>query len=183
MYAYIVFIRDGDINKQNLIYITNYTYQFEFIFLFLVSKFLYNTKYYKHQNISMIILVLIALIKFIFNFYETEIEKVAFLLLFYIIYSFFKTLLICYIKGLMEYKYFSIYKASYIFGMIDLIIVTIVYIIISFIPCETDYCKIEYNGKKYFGNIILIFTLYGLFMLFIFLTKAIFKILNYNIIN
>ena len=76
MYAYIVFIRDGDINKQNLIYITNYTYQFEFIFLFLVSKFLYNTKYYKHQNISMIILVLIALIKFIFNFYETEIEKV-----------------------------------------------------------------------------------------------------------
>ena len=49
----------------------------------------------------------------------------------------------------------------------------------SFISCETDYCTVKYNGKNYFGNVILIFTLPGLLMFFTSLIKAVFTILIY----
>ena len=181
MYAFSIFF--GNKKKSQQMLITNYSYNFEFIFLFLVSKFLFNTKFYRHQNVSIIVLILIFLGKFIFYFYNIEIGKIFLLLLFYIIYSFLKSLWFCYIKGLMEYKYFSPYKVCYIFGIFNLIILTPAFIIMSFISCETNYCTVEYNGKNYFGNIVLIFTLPGLLLFFISLIKEVFTILIYLIIQ
>ena len=82
----------------------------------------------------------------------------------------------------MEYKHISPYKVCFIFGIFNFIVVTIAYIIISFIPCDAGCCLVEYNDKHYFGNIILIFSLYGLFMFILLILKAILTLLNYIII-
>ena len=100
-----------------------------------------------------------------------------------IIYSFLKSILITYIKGLMDYKYISPYRVCFIFGIFNFIIVTIVYIIVSFIPCKLESCIVEYNGDTYFGNIILIFSFSGLFMLFFSILRAVVTVLNYIIIH
>ena len=123
-YTFSIFFGNSNSNKSLQIYITNYSFNFEFIFLFLVSKFLYNTKFYRHQNISIVVLILILLGKLILLFYGVKIGKLFSLLLFYIIYSFLKSFWICYIKGLMEYKYFSPYKVCSIFGLFNLTILT-----------------------------------------------------------
>ena len=160
-----------------------YFFQFELIFLFLISKLFYNIKYYKHQYISIIILTIFDLFFFVFKFY-TQIAHNFFLHLHcHIIYSFLKSTVTVYIKGLMEHKYISPYKACFQFGFYNLIIVTIVYIIASFFPCEGYLCLEEYNEKTYFGNILLIFNVNIFIMLLFFTLKAIVLVLNYVIIN
>ena len=89
--------------------------------------------------------------------------------------------MLVYIKGLMEFKFFSPYKACYGFGLINLIIVTFVYIIISFISCDS--CSVEYNGKHYFGNILLIFRISGIFMFLFLVIKAIISLIKYIAIH
>ena len=88
-----------------------------------------------------------------------------------------------YIKGLMEYKYISPYKACYKFGLINLIIVFTVYIIVTFIPCKRNYCTAVYHETSYFGNIILIFTMSGLFLFIFLIIRGIIVILNYITIH
>ena len=84
----------------------------------------------------------------------------------------------------MEHKFFSPYKACYIFGMLNLVVVTIIYIIFSCIPCENkSICLVEYNGDVYIGQILKIFSIFGVFMLLIMIAKAIIKILMYITIN
>ena len=84
----------------------------------------------------------------------------------------------------MEHKFFSPYKACYIFGMLNLVVVTIIYIIFSCIPCESiSICLVEYNGDFYLGQILKIFSIFGVFMLLIMIAKAIIKILMYITIN
>ncbi len=83
----------------------------------------------------------------------------------------------------MEYKYISPYKACYIFGMINLIIVTIIYLIVSFVPCDNVLCQVEYNGQHYLGNILGIINISGLFILLFLIIKAILLVFNYIIIH
>ena len=184
IYSYCINFRATENYKYKYIYIITFQFQFELLFLFLVSKFLYTMEYYKHQYFSIIIILSISLVQFILEYYEKDINEFFFILAFFIIYSSFKSLLICYIKGLIKYKYFSPYKICSIYGIFNLIIVTLVYIIISFFPCENDvFCLVQYNGKKYFGNIILIFSLSGLFMFFLFTIKSVMTVLKYIIIH
>ena len=170
------------IQNSDTPYISTYTFQFDLLFLFLLSKITYRFQFYKHQYLSIIIISLLGLIKYILINYDVKIGVFFIALFIGAICSFLNSLLTVYIKGLMEYKYFTPYKACYIYGLINLIISTIAYIIASFIPCKTDICKASFNGKYYFAQILNIFSIPGLFLFIIYLLQGFTLALNYNVI-
>ena len=111
-----------------------YYFHFELICLFLLSKLMFNNKYYRHQYFSIIVLAIVGLGKFIIYFYNKGLGHFFLHLLIHLTYSTFKSLLTVYMKGLMEYKYVTPYKACYLMGIFNFFITTIIYIIVSFYP-------------------------------------------------
>ena len=183
LYHYLLYYLE---QNYNFVKIISYSFQFKLIFLFLTSKLMYNIRYYRHQNFSIIIIVLAGFAKFIFNCiqnYNKIFINIFIIFFIHLIHSFLESFLIVYLKGLMEYKYISPYKACYIIGLINFSIITIIYLIVSFCPCNKALCLVEYNDKKYFGNFLTIFDIYGLFMFLFFLIKTILLVLNYIIIH
>lgn len=159
-------------------------YYFELIFLFLFSKIMYSIQLYKHQYFSLMILTVSALAKFIYLHYEMDIDDFFWYLIFHILGSILKSVFNVYIKGLMEYKYYSPYKVCYIYGLINLIIMAVIYVLFSFIPCDdsnTD-CNIIYNDERYFANILALFSITGLFTLFFEIILSVLAVLNYIVI-
>ena len=172
------------IEKITDIYITTFApLQFELIFLFFLTKLFSNIHFYRHQYLSIIIITAIELLKFIIKYDNKSVIIFFRNLIVHIAYSFLKSLITIYIKELMDHKFLSPYKACYIFGFINWVIITFVYILLSYIPCDKLLCKVKYNNKKYFANIWTIFNISGLFMFFIFILKAIISALNYVVIH
>jgi len=139
----------------------------EFIFLFTTSLFIFKIRYYKHQYISIIAIIVLELSRYFTRLIKTESKDyrihpfVEFLL--QILRALIDSVFLGYSKALMEFKFFSPYKATYIFGLICLITVLIAYIIlsfISFIPDEEnkDHCFVKYNYKCYIENFFSIFS-------------------------
>ena len=118
----------------------NEDYNFiEFVFFYLAIICIFKKGTYKHQYISIIILVVLGLFKYIFKIFSSKKLKYDYKI--YIITfmaNVLNSLLTCaiygYIKGLMEYKFFSIYKCAYIFGFIDVPIIIILYFVLSYFP-------------------------------------------------
>ena len=186
LFLYIIFIAYQlyiEIDFKLIKFFTYY-FQFELLFIFLSSKIMYNIQFYRHQYLSIFILTISGFINFLIKNYDNKIGKFFFSLFSHILYSFLKAFITVYIKGLMEYKYISPYKACYIYGIINLIIITIAYIITSFFPCNynEETCDVLYNGKYYFAHILAIIDISGLFMFIVLLLKAILLVLNYIII-
>ena len=81
-------------------------------------------------------------------------------LLLEIFVSFLESLFIIYSKGLMEFKFFSPYKATYIFGLINSLLLLIIYIIVLIIPykcnseCSCDYFTNSYSCTNYLCNLL-----------------------------
>jgi hypothetical protein len=125
---------------------------------------------------------LIDLIEFILDITESETKKITFIFL-DIIFAFCTALKIIFIKGLMEKKFISPYNISFIFAILNFIVITLLYFIVSFIPCEKDYCKTIYNGKSYLANLHEIFSITGIFLFFLFLIRAFLLVINYVIIH
>ena len=138
-----------------LIKFFTYYFQFELLFIFLSSKIMYNIQFYRHQYLSIFILTISGFINFLIKNYDNKIGKFFFSLFSHMLYSFLKAFITVYIKGLMEYKYISPYKACYIYGIINLIIITIAYIITSFFPC--NYNEETCDGYIMENIILLIF--------------------------
>ena len=165
--SYISFNNDYKINR-------NYIYM-KFLFLFLISKYFYKIKYYKHQNISIIIIVIFELIKSIIRIIAGnnafDLLKDLFIS---IILSFLEAICITYFKGLMLYKYFSPYKTTFIFGIIDASITLILFIIFSFIPVGDKIGFVKYEDKVYFDNIFFIFENYNIGQFIILIVLIIF---------
>jgi len=115
----------------------------EFIVIFLLSKYSRDV-FYKHQNITFLILILLEVIKTIFLLggkYSLNLEDI-FLIFLNIIYSILYAIYYIYMKELMKYKYISPYKSNFMIGIINLPIIIIIYIIISFTPLgnkDNDY--------------------------------------------
>ena len=166
-------------------------YLFEFLFLFLISFYLYKIKYYKHQIYSITMIIILGLIRLLCKgkYYIELVFGVLnfiFLILFQIVISFFLSFIVVYTKGLMEYKYFTPYKACYVYAIINIIIVLIVYIIISFIPCNKSFCTVSFKGNNYIDHILSIFNNSGVAVFCLFLCSIItgcLKLLNNVIIN
>ena len=116
-------------------------------------------KFYKHQYCSLMAFTVISIIKQILLYSDKEIKEFFAYYFFDIAYSFFRSLMTVYIKGLMQYKYFSPYKISFVFGILNFFIATIALIILSFVPCnrDNDKCYYEYDEEKYFAHIFQIF--------------------------
>ena len=164
----------------------------QFLIIFLVPKIISKTKYYKHQNISFLILFIIETIKTIINFifFQKMSPYKLLIIVLNIIDAILNSICFLYIKGLMKNKFISPYKCCYIIGMINTPIIIIIYIIFSFVYPENygleDYCL---NIFKLFGdigssakNIIRLITFpftYGLLMAM--LTKTINEFTLYHI--
>ena len=168
---------------ENLLDSLLYSFQFELIFLFILAKFICKLKFYKHQYLSIIILTIIELVKFIIRHINNDIEHFFYDFLFHLVISFLKALITLYIKGLMDYKYLSAYIVTFIFGIMDFSLVLIAYIIASFIPCDEEYCESKYNETYYYAHIFEIFRVSQIFIFFINLFKAIILAFNYVIIH
>ena len=172
----------------------------QFLIIFLVPKIISKTKYYKHQNISFLILFIIEAIKTIINFifFQKMSPYKLLIIVLNIIDAILNSICFLYIKGLMKNKFISPYKCCYIIGMINTPIIIIIYIIFSFVypgKCEPKVYHYDDNGDycldifKLFGdigssakNIIRLITFpftYGLLMAM--LTKTINEFTLYHI--
>jgi len=124
----------------------------EYLIIFLVSKY-DKEAYYKHQNISFLILILVEANKTIYFFIIkdsygiSEIIIIILVLLNSILYS----ISYLYIKRLMKYNFISPYKCNYMIGIINSPLIIIIYIIISFTPLG------EENNYYYCDNIFSLF--------------------------
>ena len=172
-------------NPNEIVYNEHY-YFFELFFLFIISICSYKIKYYKHQYYSIIILITLGLTRYVIKTIYNNLIYSLINLSFQIIVTFLNSFIFVYTKALMEFKFFSPYKACYVFGIINTIIVIILYIIISFIECPGDsLCKINYKKKTYFDNLLSIFEKYDIgnfiFLLIFSISYGALKLL-YNII-
>ena len=163
---------DDDIYEEDFIFI-------EFIVIFLLSKFSKEV-FYKHQNFSFLILILVEIIKSIFllrDKYSFQLEDI-FLIFLNIIYSILSAIYYIYMKELMKYKYISPYKSNFMIGAINLPIIIIIYIIISFTPlgrnpddyyfCDSIFVLYKNIGNLNVINILLLITIpfaYGIILL------------------
>ena len=136
----------------------------EFIFFFLTSMFIFKLKYYKHQYISICFIIFFELLRIIIKtifsheeLFTQFIKRVGI----QIVRAFLDSIFLGYSKSLMENKYLSPYKALYIFGLLNLSIVIILYVVFSNISKKEkdEYFSLEYNTSYYyFDHFLAIFT-------------------------
>ena len=146
---------------KNKNFIKNKYFFIEVIIWFLFSKYFLKTTHYKHQSFSIIGIMIIGTIRFIYIFcHNFEIWYIELINLFIeLITIITDSISYGYIKGLMEYKFFSPYKCCYIVGIINVPIILIIFFIVSFIPCEFDLvCQVDGRDKNnHFDNIFELF--------------------------
>jgi hypothetical protein len=171
LYSYVI---------ENYFILFSDSSRFELLFLYIISKYIYHFNSYKHQYISIIILTVLGILEFIIHYYDDKIYNIIAIFLIDTLYSFLKSLFTVYIKGLMEFKYISPYKACFSYGLMSLIPIIIAFIISSFCPCEnSSICLVVYNDQTYFAQILAIFKISSIFLFIAFLLKALITILNY----
>ena len=129
----------------------------EYLIIFLVSKYAYNIEvYYKHQNISFLILILVEGTKNIYFFIIKDSYQIFDYMIIILVFlnSILYSISYLYIKGLMKYNFISPYRCNYKVGIINVPLIIIIYIIISF----TIFGKKEnVDNFYYYDNIINLF--------------------------
>jgi len=131
-------------------YDDNYIF-IEYLIIFLLPK-LGKEVYYKHQNISFSILILVEIIKNIYFFIKKLYHKFNIIsIILNIIYSFLYSIYYLYIKGLMKYKFINPAKCNFMIGIINVPLTILIYYIISF----TSLGNIK--SKYYYDNIFELF--------------------------
>ena len=123
----------------------------KFFFLYCTSFYIFKVHYYRHQYISIIIIISLEIFRYLI---KGEYKDVLVNIGLQLIRGFINSLFIGYSKGLMEYNYFSPYKVTYIFGFINGVIIIIIYSIVSYKPVKdaSDFCSLKYENKCYFDN-------------------------------
>ena len=137
-----------------------------FIFLFICSIFIFKKGYYNHQYISIILIIAIEISRYFFNLKDNNDKKEERKMnsfkefLFQILRALLESIFNGYSKFLMDLKFFSPFKATYIFGLINLLIVIIIYMILSYITVDENksYCYVKYNNDCYIDKFYNIFT-------------------------
>ena len=137
----------------------------QFIFLFITSKIIFKSIYYKHQYISIIFMIFFELfrsiVRIIDNKEDNRTVKIVIISFFVqLIRAMIDSLFYSFCKYLIEKKFFSQYKVIYIFGFIIFTIMIIIYAILTGISVNTEstFCFINYNNKCYLDNFFSIFT-------------------------
>ena len=160
IHNYLILTKERYVSKEEKIILHN-NYAFFFLIIFIISKFLFKYNYYRHQYISISIIIIIEVFRYFIIIkgymgiiiFSSLNMKIGFLCQiteiscysFYFIYS----------KLLMEKYYFSPYESTYIIGIINGIITLIIFLILSLIPIDKNKSAfpINYNNKFYIDNI------------------------------
>ena len=142
--------------KEDDIILFGHYYSNLLFFLFLFPILFFHIKFYKHQYFSISVIIIMELGYYLLQ-YKYFIEKTLYFSLFQIIVSSLESLFNIYIKGLMEFKYFSPYRVMNTFGLIILFLLLIIYFIVSYKLCNNYLCNLDYENKKYIDNIYSIF--------------------------
>ena len=167
-------------------------YFMEYLLLFLISKSIFKLNYYKHQNYSIIFIILFGLLKYLAKLYSEKnlvnnYKEIILVLLLQILQTFIDSYIIGNVKILMEYKYLSPYLICSTFGLINGFITIISYFIVTYIPCNNNFCELIYNNEYYFDNIYSIFDNIYPIEIFLYIytifQSGIYQILIYTIVN
>jgi len=188
------------LNIENIQYEDDFLL-FKFLVVFLLPKY-FSEVYYKHQNISIIIFILIEIPKTIFFIIKDQnnpdinkqIDNSTFIIItiLRIIYSSLSAFYYLYIKDLMKYKYISPYKCNFMIELINFPLFLIIMFIISFTPlgkkenkkffCDNIFELFQDIAKLNIAYIILLILLpfiYGLLLIDI--NKTIYDFTVYHI--
>ena len=158
-----------------------------FIFLFISSILIFKMRYYNHQFISIIIIILLEIIRSIFKILFKNIKNEGKNIntfdefLFQLLRASLQSIFFGYSKVLMEFKFFSPFKVTYTFGLISLLIAFIIYIIFSYITVDENksYCFVKYNNNCYIDNFYSIFSNFTFIQFFgLFIYSILFAAIN-----
>ena len=181
------------IEKEQSELVIGEIYKFmDIFFIFIFFKLFHKIIFYKHQNISLIIIILTGLARFVRafeNFFLEDRKQFIYITLgFIILLPFIDSVKIYVIQKYMKYNYYSPFFILFLIGIIYLIVSLIILIIFKNIECQTEICKllseIEIENKAL--NYVLIFLyglLYGLEHLIKFHTMYTFSAFHYILIS
>ena len=176
--------------KMNLDYPILLSEQYYFVLLLLLiifSYLIYRIKFYKHQIYSISFIIILGMIRYLIQFIIISNVNIRHIFLELAI-TYLESIVIVYIKGLMEYKYFSPYKICYVFGLINSIIIIIISIIVFFfVKYNNDNCYYQQGEICYFENIFIKLKKWGILNYLYIISFSIFfgilKLLSNIIIN
>ena len=152
-------------NKKQLKLKGNFFYAF--MLLFFISIFIFKKNYYKHQYISVILIICLGIIRYFSKFinsYNSKInsDDIIFEILFHISIYTCLSLYISFSQKFMEKYFVSPWKTSWIVGVFNLCSNLALYFIFSFISCEKNtFCSLEYKNEYYIDNIFSFFKTYS----------------------
>lgn len=153
----IIQIKNQEIGDQLIL---NEQYNFVILICIIIFAYLfYKMKFYKHQIYSVLIIILLGigryLIKMDFYYGFFEAVKLIIDLVLQVFAAIFESIVIIYSKGLMEFKFLSPYKVSYIFGLINSMIILIFLLVFSFIKKtgKTWFFSLYYDGYYYLDHL------------------------------
>ena len=133
-----------------------------FITFFSTSYFIFKKRYYKHEYVSIFLIIFLEIFRYILKFEMSNLKdfkRFIIVSILQMLRAFCDAIVICYANLIIDYHFFSPYKSLYIFGFINLIISFIIYFIVTYIPVkETSiFCSLKYEGKYYFDNFYSLF--------------------------
>ena len=127
---------------------------------FILSKYYFKNKCYRHQYFSLLVIFVLLIISNIceiyyshnyYRKYSTSDFKMG--LFFSISFGIFQCFSeVSYSRIFIEEYLFSPFKVCYFFGFINTIVGIIVSIIFSYITSKNEYFFLKYKGKQYFDN-------------------------------
>lgn len=150
-----------EIKKKKVVSEADHAF-FYLVFL-IITYFLFKNIYYKHQYISVISIIILGFFRFIIKMVGYSNGKIDFKeYLIEIPLTIISNVCECfcygYYKILIDKYYFTPYKILYLFGVIISIILLPLSFMMSFIPCQSEYCLTKYDDKQYFDNIFSFFS-------------------------
>ena len=165
----------------------------DILFLLIFFRVFHKILFYKHQYISLIIIILTGLARFfrVFeNFFHEEGKEFGIITLgFIILLPLIDSVKIYIIQKYMKYNYYSPYFILFLIGVTYLIVSLIILIIFKNINCSTEICKslseinIESNKVVNYILIILYSLFYGLEHFIKFYTMYTFSAFHYILIS
>ena len=165
----------------------------DILFLLIFFRVFHKILFYKHQYISLIIIILTGLARFFrvfeYFFHEEGKEFGIITLGFIILLPLIDSVKIYIIQKYMKYKYYSPYFILFLIGVTYLIVSLIILIIFKNINCSTEICKslseinIESNKVVNYILIILYSLFYGLEHFIKFYTMYAFSAFHYILIS
>jgi hypothetical protein len=174
--------------KNYEVYLKNELFFVEIVLWFFFSKYVLKMPHYRHQYVAVIGIMILRAIKLAHMIFISVKPKniiyEVYILLLELLSIVIESICFGYLKGLMEYKFWSPYKCCFIVGIINTPIVLIIYFIVTYIPCHSEFLCGE---NEHYDNIIEAFSNLEpmeYFLLIIYtISLGIHGVLNNRIIN